>query len=384
MTCRTRATNPGATVVRNVQNRGWTDADRDFVVDCDLLSAAANGECAAASSTAANFGKLGTQTRVDPGVLKGWGVRPGDTQYTASIQQQLLPRVSAEFSYTHRSFHGFFLTTDLSKHAGEVLSGNPAVSYETYTLTAPQDARLPGGWVPGHGLRDDRGGQCAGGHSVPVPRVRPGRRTRERVDGFEVTVNARLRGGLTAQVGSQTGRGKVNTCAIAAKYAPTVAVNTGSQGPDPRGCNNVEPWFSTVRGLASYTIPKVDVLVSATIRSQPPVAITATWQVPNTVIQQAYGKLPPGALVAGQHEHRADRQRAPAVGDTRRTQVDMRFAKILRFGGTRTDIGVDLNNLLNTSYATAFNATYIYNTDNTPRPSGWVRRPASTTLGSCA
>jgi hypothetical protein len=26
---------------------------------------------------------------------------------------------------------------------------------------------------------------------------------------------------------------------------------------------------------------------------------------------------------------------------------------------------------LNTNYATSFNTTYIYNTDNVPRPSGW-------------
>ena len=49
----------------------------------------------------------------------------------------------------------------------------------------------------------------------------------------------------------------------------------------------------------------------------------------------------------------------------------MRFAKIVRFGRTRTDIGVDLNNLFNTNYATGFNTNYIYNTDNAPRPSGW-------------
>ena len=49
----------------------------------------------------------------------------------------------------------------------------------------------------------------------------------------------------------------------------------------------------------------------------------------------------------------------------------MRFAKIVRFGRTRTDIGVDVNNLFNTNYTTGFNTTYIYNTDNTPRPSGW-------------
>ena len=34
-------------------------------------------------------------------------------------------------------------------------------------------------------------------------------------------------------------------------------------------------------------------------------------------------------------------------------------------------VGVDLNNLLNTNYPTQYNTTYVYNTDNVPRPSGW-------------
>jgi len=42
----------------------------------------------------------------------------------------------------------------------------------------------------------------------------------------------------------------------------------------------------------------------------------------------------------------------------RRTQVDMRFAKVLRFGRTKTDVGVDLWNLFNTNYATAYQGTY--------------------------
>ncbi len=54
---------------------------------------------------------------------------------------------------------------------------------------------------------------------------------------------------------------------------------------DLRNCRDVDPFQTTLRGLASYTIPKVDVLVSATLRSQPGVERVATWQVPNTVIQ---------------------------------------------------------------------------------------------------
>ena len=40
----------------------------------------------------------------------------------------------------------------------------------------------------------------------------------------------------------------------------------------------------------------------------------------------------------------------------------MRFAKVLRFGGRRADIGVDLYNLFNTSNAIGFIETYDYAT----------------------
>jgi hypothetical protein len=134
--------------------------------------------------------------------------------------------------------------------------------------------------------------------------------------------------------------------------------------PDPRNCRDVPPFQTTVRGLAAYTIPRIDVLVSATIRSQPPLPLVASWPVPNGVVQQLLGRLPPGATPFGtttvallDDEHRL-------YADTRRTQVDMRFAKILRFGRTRTDIGVDLGNLFNTNYATAFDNTYAFDQAN--------------------
>lgn len=52
----------------------------------------------------------------------------------------------------------------------------------------------------------------------------------------------------------------------------------------------------------------------------------------------------------------------------------MRFAKVFRFGGRRADIGIDLNNALNTTYATTYNGTMINGTDlpNTTRPSGFL------------
>jgi len=43
----------------------------------------------------------------------------------------------------------------------------------------------------------------------------------------------------------------------------------------------------------------------------------------------------------------------------------MRFVKVLRFApGRRLDIGIDLQNLFNTNYGTAFESNYAYGVPN--------------------
>ena len=137
------STNPGATMVATV-NRDWTDNDGDKVVDCDLLNNAAQGPrrpgqvdtCAAVIGNDANFGKAGAATIVDPELLKGWGVRTHDYQTEITLQQEVLPRVSAEVSYIHRTFHGFMVTDTLGR--------NYQTDWVNYTINAPADSRLPG------------------------------------------------------------------------------------------------------------------------------------------------------------------------------------------------------------------------------------------------
>ena len=151
--------------------------------------------------------------------------------------------------------------------------------------------------------------------------------------------------------------------------ATTVLIDS----PDPRNCRDVDPFQTTFRGLASYTIPKIDVLVSGTVRSQPEVERTAKLQPaeqpdvggvrcqPGRVRQTLIGllgRLPTGTKATGNttitlidNDHRL-------FSGNRRTQIDMRFAKIIRLGSTRADIGVDLANLLNTNYATGWDNTY--------------------------
>ena len=51
--------------------------------------------------------------------------------------------------------------------------------------------------------------------------------------------------------------------------------------------------------------------------------------------------------------------------------MDLRVAKILRFGTTRIDAGLDLINLFNTNYATTFENTYQFTAGNTGQGGTW-------------
>ena len=83
------------------------------------------------------------------------------------------------------------------------------------------------------------------------------------------------------------------------------------------------------------------------------------------------GRLPTGQTATGtQTINLIDNDHRLYSGE-RRTQVDMRFAKIVRFGSTRADIGVDLANLLNTNYATTWDNTYQYSIGNVGNGGTW-------------
>jgi hypothetical protein len=364
------STNPAATLVASV-SRNWTDSNGNKAVDCDLLnvasqnlSASGGDVCGVVTGNSANFGKIGAATIVDPELLTGWGVRTHDYQTEVTLQQELLPRVSAQLSYNHRTFHGFFVTQDINRDV--------ATDYAHYTITAPSDPRLPdGGGYPVTVYVATVTGAAQNFLTPESTYADNGEEHKAYFDGVNFDVNARLRGGLFGSIGTQTGRRVDDRCNVQGFL-------TGSGGPNPRGCYDADPWQTTIRGLASYTVPKIDVLISATVRSQPPLAQSVNWQIPNTVLQSMGGVLAPGALPTGNttiavvgtagagvtQGRRDSNDQVRLFADNRRTQIDMRFAKVVRFGRTRTDIGVDLWNLLNTNYATDYEDTYSFTQAN--------------------
>ena len=130
----TASLHPVSTSVTSV-NRTWTDADRDFVPDCDLINPLVNGECGQISDL--NFGKNNPRaTRYDELVLDGFGVRNYNWEGSAALQRQLTSGVSVNAAYFRRSYGNFMVTDNL-----EV---TPA-DYDPYCIIAPVDPRLPGG-----------------------------------------------------------------------------------------------------------------------------------------------------------------------------------------------------------------------------------------------
>jgi len=93
--------------------------------------------------------------------------------------------------------------------------------------------------------------------------------------------------------------------------------------------------------------------------------------VPNSVVQAALGHLPAGALANGTTTIQLTDNANRVYADNRRTQIDMRFAKVIRLGRTRSDVGIDLNNLLNTNYATGYTSTYAYSANNALQGGSW-------------
>jgi hypothetical protein len=360
--------NNPANLTVSTYDRGWTDTDNDKVVDCNLLVLTANGECAALTGNNLNFGGLsGATTLANPDTLRGWGVRENDWQWGVTVQQELLPRMSIEVGYARRWWHGFTVTDNTLRGPED---------YEEWTITAPSDPRLPNGGGYPIALRTVTAAAAARGaqNTITFDSDFIGDDHQNYWHGADVTFNARLRQGLMLQIGTSTGREIEDTCALDTAIDP-LAPGPGAASLNTKnlhGCRDVEPWLTTLRGLASYTIPKIDVLVSGTFRSQPGAERIATWNVPNSVISGLglLGRIPPGGTATGNTAIQLlDNDRR--LYEDRRAQVDLRMAKILRLGSTRADIGVDIVNLFNTNYATTFDNTYQFSVGNTAQGGTW-------------
>jgi hypothetical protein len=329
-------------------NRSWNDANRNFNPDCDLLNAGANGECGPSSN--ANFGKAVVDTRIDPEAARGWGVRPYNWNLDIGIQREIMPGLSTTVTYYRRWFGNHLVTDNRALTAAD---------YTFFDLPLPADPRLPiSGTVKGFfnvvpskfGVFDNLVTSANNYGGIT-----------QTWNGVDVLFAARLRGGLSAQGGISTGRAFKDACEVAEKIPSSLlhAYESGGVGTPGRAvpmayCQIKEAMQTQFKALGSYTIPRIDVQVSASLQAVPGRERAASYNAPNAVVAPLLGRNISGnqaninlQLLPPQQHH----------GD-RINLLDVRIGKILRFGGRRAQVSLDLFNALNRDTILSTNDTY--------------------------
>ena len=317
--------------------RAWNDGDRDFTPDCDLVNPLANGECGVISDL--NFGRPGVlSTTVDPDILSGWGSRSYNWEFSAGVQHEVLPQVSVNAGYFRR-WYGNFTLTD-----------NRAVTPSDFTefrVPAPSDSRLPGGGgntITGFkNLNPDKVGRVDNYFTFASAYGEQ----REYWHGFDLQANTRLGRGILIQGGMSTGRTVADNCDILAQLPEINPVGLPY-------CHTAERFLTQVKGFAAYTIPRVDVQVSATLQSLPGPEIQANFNAPNALVAPSLGR----PLSGNAANVTVNLVEPGTMYAERANQVDLRFGKVIRFGSNRAAFNVDLYNAFNSSAVITLNNNF--------------------------
>jgi hypothetical protein len=328
----------------NTTNRSWNDSffgvgdprSRNYVPDCDLVNPVANGECGAMSNP--DFGSTRSGSTYDPDTLAGWGKRDHNWQFTTSLQREILPRTSVEVSYFRTWFGNFTVTDDRALSAAD---------FDAFSITAPSDPLLPGG----------------GGHTVSgLYDLKPasfGRRAdlfltyadnfgsqSDRWDGVDVSINARPRPGLLLQGGTNTQRRTTDRCEVVAKVPESAAGNPY--------CASKGDFITQVKLTGTYTVPRLDMQVTAALQSQPGPEIAANYTATNAIVAPSLGRN----LSGGANNVSVNLIPPGTMYGERMNQLDLRVGKILQLGGVRTTASVDLYNALNVNPVLTESAAY--------------------------
>jgi hypothetical protein len=369
-------------------NRSWDDRNglginNDYVPQCDFLNPVANGECGPMSNP--NFAKSINPLTIDPETTEGWNKREYSWDITLGISQEVAPRVSVEVDYIRRTWGN--LKTTINRAL------TPA-DFDTFVYNVPSDSRLPGG----------------GGYPLTFRDVKPGKfgiidnfqtftdnigGSSNTYNGFDVNVTARLRD-VTIQGGTSTGNVVEDECGVVAQHPEMYISGLGwggtldffkqfnpSLGQWPQQfCHRESGWNTNIKGLATYLVPKVDVLISGTWHSVP----YPGNNFPSVTSQSLGGQV----LVAPVLETNLGRPLSsgqfieflnivePGKSKYERlSQADVRFGKNLRYGRTKTLVALDIFNLFNSNTPDVFQQTFA-----TPlNPAPVYLNPQSITVG---
>jgi len=362
--------------------RSWSDNNGDYVVNCNLLDPSAQnqpgtpGYNAARDSCGAGnpfFGKSVSPLTIDPATTSGWNAREYSWDLTLGLQQQIAPRVSVEVNYIRRTWGNLQTTVNRAI--------TPA-DFDAFTYHVPNDPLL-----------GSNAGQTLTFYDVKPAKfnVIDNYRTftdnvggaSNRFNGVDVSVNARLKN-VTIQGGTSSGNVVEDDCGVAALHPeiyifgpwggtdgffPGAPGGPGGLGQWPQAfCHRESTWLTNFKGLATYNIPKVDVLISGTFHSLPYVGNNFPTVSSQSLQAQPILLFPETSLgrpFAGGNQpvEFFNLVKPGSLYGDRLNGIDLRFGKNLRYGRGKTLIAVDLYNVTNSNttdvYQTAYSPTLL-------------------------
>ena len=349
---------PANNMIANT-TRSWNDANRNYVPDCDLTSPLANGECGAMANQ--DFGAASSVLSYDRDLTNGFGRRTYNWQFSTGVQHELMPRVSVGVDYW-RTWFGNFVVVDHRAY--------DATDFDTFSITAPRDPRLPGGGgytIPG--LYDVKPAAFGRPASGLVARSNNYGRMIDHWNGVDVTFNVRPGSGVLLQGGTSTQRRSTDNCEVVKQVAAEPPPDRGGALPtyNPAGVlvgtsTLVGPGFCHVQGtfltqlklLGSYRIPKADVQLSASLQNLPGPEIAATYLATTDEVRASLGR----PLAGGARNVEVNLVEPRSMYGERLNQLDLRVSKILRVGRTRFNAGLDIYNALNSNAVLSVNPAY--------------------------
>jgi hypothetical protein len=333
-----KALNPFVTSVNSV-NRAWTDRDGDYFPDCDLNNPVANGECGVFSNSA--FGQQRVTTRYSDQIARGFSNRDYLWDVAAEVQHQLSQRVSATFGY-YRNWYGNFSVTD-----------NLAVTpedFDPYCITAPTDARLPGGG--GYqvcGLYDIKPAQFGQVDNLVRPAGDFGKQQRQS-DFFQINFSTRFENGIRLGGGVDTGRTITDTC-FTVDSPQQVNLNDALS----YHCRQVIPFAGNTQVKLNGSVPlPLDFVVSAIYQSTSGPAITAIYSATNAEVVPSLGR----SLSGGTRTVNVSLIEPFKQFEKRRNQLDFRLSKVFRTQSYRIRANLDLYNALNAASILGINNNF--------------------------
>ena len=349
-----RQYNPLNSSVNNT-TRSWTDANGNYVPDCDLRNFGANGECGPMANS--SFGKANPNAiRYADDVRDGWGIRPYTWDVGSELQHQLSATMSLTAGYYHNTDGAFTVTDNVTVSPSD---------FDSFCVTAPLDPRLPkGGGYQICGLSDVTPSKFGSVSNLVTQSSHFGRQQRVN-DFFGVSIDARLARGMRVGGGIDTGRTVDDVCfdvdatgavAISLPGAATIPIpHTATTIDGQKTCRVVTPLAGNtqIKLNGSYPLPG-DVMISATFQSLPGLSYIATYNATTAEIAPSLGRN----LSGGTRTIAVPLVMPQALREKRRSQVDLRLTKYLRLGGRRVQANFDLYNLLNSSDILGENTTF--------------------------